>query len=1120
MKTRKNNISPLALAALTVFALGTPAALGQATYTWTQTAGGAQSWTTAANWNTDPNVPDPIAGDTVDFSTVNIANDTTLTLGADRTAEVWKFGDTDNNKNWIVATGNKMILAGTTPTIQVNTSGRTTTLNNVLDGTAGFTKTGAGTLALNNAVVNTFTGPITLNGGTLSVASLNTLGSGGNITFTGSATISPPHSVNTTFAKGVTVNPGVTATFYMISQFYNMSFTGPLEGSGTAYLLGPGGGAAGSLKFTSDSNTFTGTLQISSQGNGSVPLTVNSLADSTNPIKFTGTSWPGDFILNTGTVTPLLFNSRQIELGGTTQGANIRNNNATATNTITINTDLLVSANGNKTLTLGGSNTGANTFGGVIGNGVDPISAVISLTKADAGKWILTGANTYTGNTTISGGTLEIGGSGQLGGGSYAGNVSIASGQLLVNSTASQTLSGVISGPGALVKDNSGSLTLTNSTSSYTGNTTVTAGTLSLGDGTNHGDLNDFSTVSVASEATLNLNYTGSDFVLNLNLGGSPAAAGEWGSVGSGAANESSLITGTGRVINGAGVLQKYFLWDGTAADIGTDGNTASAGGSGTWNTTILNWDIGATAHAAWGNTSSDTAILAGAAGTVTLGADMNIGTLQINPANAGGTGYFIGDAAEDNTLTFGGSKIITVTATGTNTNQDATIRAGIAGSPTLNIAARATNSVNSFSLLPTSNVTMALGTVNMLNTFASNKRLILGGESTGNVADAVTWPVTSNQLMLTKAGTGSWTINNNVNIDDGRLYVEQGTLTLGGTSNFFSHKVGVGTVRESSFTASGTASKLVAKGTFTIADNREFFYVQNLGTISPGPGVETLNVTWSANSSTAAANGAFNMQTGSTYEWDVASNTSTDVINVTTGGSNNGNLILGDITIKINDAGVTTAIATSDQLPVFTYETGTQTVARSIGTVTIDTSALGAGWSGTPSLVDNGAGTIYVTGLAFAAGPSTPFQTWANGTFANGTLTDKTANGDDDTDLLTNLREFAFGTDPTVNFTGVMEYVNGGAVTTHGQPVLLPEGGTYYAVFGRRADYVAAGLTYTVQFSADLSSPWVASAVAPTTLATDGVIDAVSVPFPGLIDTDSGPQKARFFRVEVSLAP
>ena len=415
--------------------------------------------------------------------------------------------------------------------------------------------------------------------------------------------------------------------------------------------------------------------------------------------------------------------------------------------------------------------------------------------------------------------------------------------------------------------------------------------------------------------------------------------------------------------------------WDGTTITGITNG--ASAGGTATWDDgTTTNWDRGAgfEAPVAWNNANGNTAIFGGTAGTVTLGSDISLDSLIVTLPTASGSGYSIGNVGEDNTLTFTGTKIVTTTATGTGTNQDIIVQSGISGSPTMNISGRNTNAVNTFSLLPGASVTQTIGTLNMLNTLASNKRLILGGASSGNVVDTVTWSVTNNQLMLTKAGAGSWTINNNLAFSSGgtraaRLYVEQGTLTLGGTSNFLSHKIGVATVRETVFTASNTAAKLVAKGTITIGDNREWFYVQNAGTISPGPGVATLNVTWNANSTSSAANGAFNMQTSSTYEWDIASSTSTDVINVTTGGSNNGNLILGNMTIKINDAGVATPIVSSDQLTVFTYETGAQAVLRSIGTVTIDTTSLGAGWSGTPTLVDDNAGTIYVTGLSYTTG-------------------------------------------------------------------------------------------------------------------------------------------------------
>ncbi len=91
---------------------------------------------------------------------------------------------------------------------------------------------------------------------------------------------------------------------------------------------------------------------------------------------------------------------------------------------------------------------------------------------------VLTATNTYTGSTTINGGTLKIDGTGSLESGNYDALI-INNGTFIYSSTTDQTLAGVISGSGALTKEENSTLTLT-ATNTYTGLTTISAGTLTL----------------------------------------------------------------------------------------------------------------------------------------------------------------------------------------------------------------------------------------------------------------------------------------------------------------------------------------------------------------------------------------------------------------------------------------------------------------------------------------------------------------------------------------------------------------------------------------------------------------------------------------------------------------
>ena len=125
--------------------------------------------------------------------------------------------------------------------------------------------------------------------------------------------------------------------------------------------------------------------------------------------------------------------------------------------------DLIVQQYGSGALTIGAGITGG-----------------IALTATGNGSTtVLSGVNTYTGATYINAGTLQIGGSGSLGSGNYAGAIA-NSGTLEYSSSAAQTLSGAITGAGALVKDTSASTLTLSATNTYTGLTTVNGGTLQL----------------------------------------------------------------------------------------------------------------------------------------------------------------------------------------------------------------------------------------------------------------------------------------------------------------------------------------------------------------------------------------------------------------------------------------------------------------------------------------------------------------------------------------------------------------------------------------------------------------------------------------------------------------
>jgi hypothetical protein len=184
--------------------------------------------------------------------------------------------------------------------------------------------------------------------------------------------------------------------------------------------------------------------------------------------------------------------------------------------------------------------------------------------------------------------------------------------------------------------------------------------------------------------------------------------------------------------------------------------------------------------------------------------------------------------------------------------------------------------------------------------------------------------------------------------------------------------------------------------------------------------------------------------------------------------------------------------------------------------TVTFNPSASGAR-SAAIHIASNVTGAKNPFDITLTGTGQSAFQAWAA---SNTVASDPTAPGSNG---IKNLLNFAFSVNPSTGSSGALVYngnfAGSGTIASTGQPTVMMDPATngteIRGLFVRRKDAAAAGLTYTPQFSADLST-WQDSASTPTVLADDGVNQIVSVPYPTLI----GGFAARFFKMTVSLAP
>jgi fibronectin-binding autotransporter adhesin len=496
--------------------------------------------------------------------------------------------------NGLSGAGTIDTIAGGTPTLTVGNDNATSTFSGTITNTLGslaLTKDGTGALTLSGA--STYSGGTTLNSGKLTVANSEAIGTGA-LTLNG-GTLSNADGTSVNLDEAIVVT-GTTAVFTEATAVPNgLTLSGDITGSGTINLGGSGSGQGARFVNISDNlDGFTGTMAFEAVSGGNKILF--GAANTTAALALSGITG-GDYV---GFQSANATFGELSGAGGKIIAWNRR---------LTINQDT------------------DTTFGGVL---LDVnTNNKLGFTKGGSGRLTLTGQNSYEFSTIVNGtGTLEVQGrigetagitvgssasfevtgSGSLGaggvyngGGSGSGNIS-NDGTFEYNSTTDQELSGVISGAGVLVKDNSSTLTLTGA-NTYSGGTTLNSGALdiahadsALGTGAltlAGGTLNNTSAlannqldVDIVASGT-NAVFAGSGGNLTLNGGVSGAGTLNFGGSGSGQGNKavnvylSDLSGFTGTIRHDAVSNGNYLYFGQGGATVNTTAKLETTGLTG-----------------------------------------------------------------------------------------------------------------------------------------------------------------------------------------------------------------------------------------------------------------------------------------------------------------------------------------------------------------------------------------------------------------------------------------------------------------------------------------------------------------------------------------------------------
>ena len=783
------------------------------------------------------------------------------------------------------------------------------TLSGIISGSGSVTVNGPGTLILSGT--DSYNGNTTVNGGTLaltgsgSVASTNYIVAGGaTLDVSGLAasfvlggdtlTNSSVKAVingnnNCSVGKLSLLADGVNPAFIQTNGTMTISASTVVTVNNTGATLAPGiypliaaatAGSVGKVTGTLPSVAVNGngadaaaSLQI--DGSGNLNLVIGGNIQTWTGASSTSWTTAGNWLTGIipGPGSNVLFNSSSVANLATVLNANFNIGALTVlnptglvaiggANTLAITNGISMgSASQNLTITapviLGSSQTWTvtNTVtlsanGGVSGNS--------GLTLSGGGTVSLGGTNTYTGATTISSGALTISGAGELGSsGLYAAAIT-DNGAFNYNSSASQTLSGIISGSGSLTQNGPGALTLS-ATNTYNGATTISGGSLTIGGA---GQLGGGTyAVAIANNGTLNYNSSAAQ-----TLSGIISGTGALNYLGTGTLTLSGTNTYSGgtSIANGTMLLANSYEFGTGPVTVNSNGYAYNYSATVVTITNALTLN-GGQLHTGGGNGGTRNVW----AGPVALTASSSIqsdGTTTGNNftggVNMGNNGY---------TLTIGGN--------GNNSGSANNFNSVISGGPNATFQVNSVglaylNAANTFSGSVRSGWSLVLQNVNALQ----NATLDMNAADNGAVTlinNAVIGALTGTRNLnlagnaVSIGNNGTSTTYSGAMTNSGSLTkIGAGTFTLTGTNSYTgTTTINAGTLLVNNTTGSGTGSGSVTVntgatlgGTGTIAG-----LVTNTagGMLSPGTnGVGTLTVNgnltlMSGSTNTFAVNGS-----------------------------------------------------------------------------------------------------------------------------------------------------------------------------------------------------------------------------------------------------------------------